>query len=209
MTARGRCHAAGKAGRRYGCFMIASVQHASFWTRCDEGETGRAGLFRHSMPRLTRTGGASVQSPAADGRTAHSTSISRAIAGSAIVYARPANFFIGRRGSTATIIAIVLVYADGNRLLNAPTARARAWKNCADRGRAHEGRFNGWEHGVVPTRRRAPTEEIDLRRRVSRARGRGRCDSRQGPPSVPLSDGASTLRLCGRRICCGRPRGCT
>jgi predicted dehydrogenase len=172
------------------------------------GETGRVGLFTGQFHcnalhadwwrERAKSGGQMVE------QLIHIVDLARHQLGEPqTVYARTANFFhrdVARYDSD-DVSAIVLGYADGRvGVLNAtngavPGQWAKLWQIVAER---MTGRFAGWNTATLTHTSGAPrTEEIDEQTDVFVAQ---LCDvaaaiREKRAPTVPLSDGASTLRI--------------
>jgi predicted dehydrogenase len=202
--------AAEKAGVVAACgFMYRFGAAVQRWdTAAKSGEIGRAGLFTGQFHcnalhadwwrEHAKSGGQMVE------QLIHIVDLARHQLGEPqSVYARTANFFHRDVAGydSDDVSAIVLGYADGRiGLLNAtngavPGQWNKLWQIVAER---MTGRFTGWNTATLTHTVGAPrTEEIDAQTDVFVAQladvAAAIRDKR--PPSVPLSDGASTLRI--------------
>jgi predicted dehydrogenase len=208
--ARSMVDAAAKAGVVAACgFMYrfgAAVQRWEAAAR--SGEAGRAGLFTGQFHcnalhadwwrERAKSGGQMVE------QLIHIVDLARHQLGEPqSVYARTANFFHRDVAGydSDDVSAIVLGYADGRvGVLNAtngaiPGQWTKLWQIVAERMTA---RFTGWNTATLTHTVGAPrTEEIDAQTDVFVAQladvAAAIRDRRA--PTVPLSDGASTLRI--------------
>ena len=172
------------------------------------GETGRVGLFTGQFHcnalhadwwrERAKSGGQMVE------QLIHIVDLARHQLGEPqTVYARTANFFhrdVARYDSD-DVSAIVLGYADGRvGVLNAtngavPGQWTKLWQIVAER---MTGRFTGWNTATLTHTSGAPrTEEIDAQTDVFVAQlsDLAAAIREKRAPTVPLSDGASTLRI--------------
>lgn len=172
------------------------------------GETGRVGLFTGQFHcnalhadwwrERAKSGGQMVE------QLIHIVDLARHQLGEPqTVYARTANFFhrdVARYDSD-DVSAIVLGYADGRvGVLNAtngavPGQWTKLWQIVAER---MTGRFTGWNTATLTHTSGAPrTEEIDEQTDVFVAQlsDLAAAIREKRAPTVPLSDGASTLRI--------------
>jgi predicted dehydrogenase len=202
--------AAAKAGVVAACgFMYRFGAAVQRWdTAANAGETGRAGLFTGQFHcnalhagwwrERAKSGGQMVE------QLIHIVDLARHHLGEPqSVYARTANFFHRDVGGydSDDVSAIVLGYGDGRiGVLNAtngavPGQWNKLWQVVAER---MTGRFTGWNSGTLTHTVGAPrVEEIDEQTDVFVAQladvAAAIRDRR--PAAVPLSDGASTLRI--------------
>lgn len=171
------------------------------------GETGRVGLFVGQFHcnalhadwwrERAKSGGQMVE------QLIHIVDLARHQLGQPqTVYARAANFF--HRGVTGydsdDVSAVVLGYDDGRvAVLNAtngaiPGRWDKLWQIVSER---MTGRFTGWNAAELTHTDEVRTENIDTQTDVFVAQLADVCAAiqEQRPPRVPLSDGASTLRI--------------
>jgi predicted dehydrogenase len=208
--ARSMVDAAAKAGVVAACgFMYRFGAAVKRWDRAaSDGESGRVGLFTgqfhcnalHSdwWRERAKSGGQMVE------QLIHIVDLARHHLGEPqSVYARTVNFFHRDVAGydSDDVSAIVLGYADGRvAVLNAtngavPGQWTKSWQIVAER---MTGRFTGWNTATLTHTIGAPrTEEIDEQTDVFVAQladvAAAIRDRRA--PAVPLSDGASTLRI--------------
>jgi predicted dehydrogenase len=208
--ARSMVDAAAKSGVVAACgFMYRFGAAVQRWDAAVKGgEAGRVGLFTGQFHcnalhadwwrERAKSGGQMVE------QLIHIVDLARHQLGEPqSVYARTANFFHRDVAGydSDDVSAIVLGYADGRvGVLNAtngavPGQWSKLWQIVAER---MTGRFTGWNTATLTRTSGTPrTEEIEAQTDVFVAQladvaGAIR-DKR--PPSVPLSDGASTLRI--------------
>jgi predicted dehydrogenase len=208
--ARSMVDAAAKAGVVAACgFMYRFGAAVKRWDRAaSDGESGRVGLFTgqfhcnalHSdwWRERAKSGGQMVE------QLIHIVDLARHHLGEPqSVYARTVNFFHRDVAGydSDDVSAIVLGYADGRvAVLNAtngavPGQWTKLWQIVAER---MTGRFTGWNTATLTHTIGAPrTEEIDEQTDVFVAQladvAAAIRDRRA--PAVPLSEGASTLRI--------------
>jgi predicted dehydrogenase len=208
--ARSMVDAAAKAGVVAACgFMYRFGAAVKRWDRAaSDGESGRVGLFTgqfhcnalHSdwWRERAKSGGQMVE------QLIHIVDLARHHLGEPqSVYARTVNFFHRDVAGydSDDVSAIVLGYADGRvAVLNAtngavPGQWTKSWQIVAER---MTGRFTGWNTATLTHTIGAPrTEEIDEQTDVFVAQladvAAAIRDRRA--PAVPLSEGASTLRI--------------
>jgi predicted dehydrogenase len=208
--ARSMVDAAEKAGVVAACgFMYRFGAAVQRWdAAAKSGEMGRVGLFTGQFHcnalhadwwrESAKSGGQMVE------QLIHIVDLARHQLGEPqSVYARTANFFHRDVAGydSDDVSAIVLGYADGRvGLLNAtngavPGQWNKLWQIVAER---MTGRFTGWNTATLTHTVGTPrTEEIDAEPDVFVAQlaDVAAAIRDQRPPSVPLSDGASTLRI--------------
>lgn len=202
--------AAAKAGVVAACgFMYRFGAAVKRWDAAAKaGETGRVGLFTGQFHcnalhadwwrERAKSGGQMVE------QLIHIVDLARHQLGEPqSVYARTANFFhrdVARYDSD-DVSAIVLGYADGRvGVLNAtngavPGQWTKLWQIVAER---MSGRFTGWNTATLTHTSGAPrTEDIDAQTDVFVAQlaDVAAAIRERRAPAVPLSDGASTLRI--------------
>ena len=208
--ARSMVDAAAKAGVVAACgFMYRFGAAVTRWDRAaSDGESGRVGLFTGQFHcnalhadwwrERAKSGGQMVE------QLIHIVDLARHHLGEPqSVYARTANFFHRDVAGydSDDVSAIVLGYADGRvAVLNAtngavPGQWTKSWQIVAER---MTGRFTGWNTATLTHTIGAPrTEEIDEQTDVFVAQladvAAAIRDRRA--PAVPLSEGASTLRI--------------
>jgi predicted dehydrogenase len=208
--ARSMVDAASRAGVVAACgFMYRFGAAVKRWDEAaNDGEAGRVGLFTGQFHcnalhadwwrEREKSGGQMVE------QLIHIVDLARHQLGEPqSVYARTANFFHRDVAGydSDDISAIVLGYTDGRvGVLNAtngavPGQWTKLWQIVAER---MTGRFTGWNTATLTHTIGAPrTEEIDAQTDVFVAQladvAAAIRDRRT--PSVPLSDGASTLRI--------------
>lgn len=208
--ARSMVDAAAKAGVVAACgFMYRFGAAVKRWdAAANAGETGRAGLFTGQFHcnalhadwwrERAKSGGQMVE------QLIHIVDLARHQLGEPqSVYARNANFFHRDVAGydSDDVSAIVLGYGDGRiGVLNAtngavPGQWSKLWQVVAERT---TGRFTDWNKGTLTHTSGAPhIEEIDEQTDVFVAQladvAAAIRDRR--PATVPLSDGASTLRI--------------
>ena len=208
--ARSMVDAAAKAGVVAACgFMYRFGAAVKRWDRAaSDGETGRVGLFTGQFHcnalhadwwrERAKSGGQMVE------QLIHIVDLARHHLGEPqSVYARTANFFHRDVAGydSDDVSAIVLGYADGRLgVLNAtngavPGQWTKLWQIVAER---MTGRFTGWDTASLTHTVGAPrTEEIDSQVDVFIAQLLDVAAAIRGgwAPTVPLSEGASTLRI--------------
>lgn len=208
--ARSMVDAAAKAGVVAACgFMYRFGAAVTAWDRAaSDGETGRVGLFTGQFHcnalhadwwrERAKSGGQMVE------QLIHIVDLARHHLGEPqSVYARTANFFHRDVAGydSDDVSAITLGYADGRvGVLNAtngavPGQWTKLWQIVAER---MTGRFTGWNTATLThTVGASRTEEIDEQTDVFVAQladiAAAIRDRRA--PTVPLSEGASTLRI--------------
>ena len=202
--------AAAKAGVVAACgFMYRFGAAVKRWDAAAKaGETGRAGLFTGQFHcnalhaqwwrERAKSGGQMVE------QLIHIVDLARHQLGEPqSVYARTANFFHRDVAGydSDDVSAIVLGYADGRvGVLNAtngavPGQWTKLWQIVAER---MTGRFTGWNTATLTHTVGTPrAQEIDAQTDVfvDQLADVAAAIRERRPPSVPLSDGASTLRI--------------
>ncbi len=202
--------AAAKAGVVAGCgFMYRFGAAVKRWDAAAKaGEAGRVGLFTGQFHcnalhadwwrERAKSGGQMVE------QLIHIVDLARHQLGEPqTVYARTANFFHRDVAGydSDDVSAIVLGYADGRvGVLNAtngavPGQWTKLWQIVAER---MTGRFTGWNTATLTHTVGTPrTEEIDEQTDVFVAQlvDVAAAIRERRPPTVPLSEGAGTLRI--------------
>lgn len=208
--ARSMVDAAAKAGVVAACgFMYRFGAAVTRWDAAAKGgETGRAGLFTGQFHcnalhadwwrERAKSGGQMVE------QLIHIVDLAcHQLGEPQSVYARTANFFHRNVAGydSDDVSAIVLGYGDGRvGVLNAtngavPGQWSKLWQVVAER---MTGRFTGWNTATLTHTGGAPrVEEIDEQTDVFVAQlaDVAAAIRDQRPATVPLSDGASTLRI--------------